>query len=103
MRFLLVGFDVADKTRVCYIFQAIFRDLVSVNEEYGVGAIDSAIGESLSKPSEFVGRRFVPDCAVFWASGELSVIEILARVVVTNELYAFTLLTLSGKCVGSAW
>ena len=38
-----VWFDVAAKTRICHIFQSVFGDEVSVDEEYGVGSGDSAI------------------------------------------------------------
>ena len=74
-----------------------------MDEEYGVGSGNSAIGESLCKPSKFIGRRFVPDCAVFWALCEFFIFEVLAGVVITDELCSFTLFLLSELHVGSMW
>ncbi len=74
-----------------------------MHEEYGVGSSDSAVGESLCKPSKFFSLGFVPDYAVFWAACELLVIEVLSGVVVTDELDSFTLLLLSELHVSSMW
>ncbi len=74
-----------------------------MDEENGVGACYSAVGESLCKSAEFVGRGFVPDFAVLLAAHELAVVEVLSSVVVSDELDAFALFLLSELHVSSMW
>ncbi len=101
--FPFVWFHVAAKTCVCHVFESIFRDLVSADEENSVSSCYSAIGESLCKSAEFVGRGFVPDFAVLLAAHELAVVKVLPSVVVTDELDAFMLLLLPELHVSLMW
>jgi len=103
MRFLFVRFHVAAKTCVRHVFNAIFRYEVFVDEEYGVGSGDSAVGESLCESAKFISRGFDPDYAVFRAAHELPVVEVLSGIVVADELDAFALLLLSELNVSSMW
>ena len=103
MCLLFVRFHVAAKTCVRHVFESIFRDLVSADEENGVGSCYSAVGESLCESAKFVGPGFVPDFAVLLAAHELAVVEVLPGVVITDELDVFTLLLLPELHVSSMW
>ncbi len=103
MCLLFVWFHVAAKTCVRHIFESFFRDLISVDEENGVGACYSAVGESLCESAEFVGRGFVPDFAVLLAAHELAIVEVLSSVIVLDELDTFALFLLSELHVSSMW
>ena len=66
-----------------------------MDEEYCVGSIDSAVWESLYKPSKFISQGFVPEYGMFWAAYKLLIFEVLSGVFVTDELDTFALFMLS--------
>ena len=74
-----------------------------MDEEYGVGSGDSAVGESLCESAKFISQGFNPDYAVFRAAHEFPVVEVLSGIVVTDELDAFALRLLSELHASLMW